>query len=195
MKGSLSDYSKKIDYFISILENFIENFKKLSKSDRAITSTEDDDSEELSPNEGFFNFLKNNFYQFLYPVNDIKQVDVEFLNLEIIPELFDQFIKIYFQNKQFFYDNFKDLKFSLIYRMFDLIPSEKFEIKNETIEILKEKINQGECKSDWLDVSFLNEYYESLPKTDRDYLFSLRTLILMTLRREKREFQDINYNI
>ena len=59
------------------------------------------------------------------------------------------------------------------------------------MNFLIKELNLGNCKYDWLESNLLKQNYQQLSGEDQEYFSTLKTLILLVLRCNKRQIKDI----
>ena len=108
-------------------------------------------------------------------------------NISIVPYLFDEFIRIVIKYKT----NKSSPLYGLgeIFRAFDNIFS--FQIQQETLNYLRNKLVDDLIDANWLNIPFLSNYYRSFPRRKKIMRFHIRNLILLAVRSKNRKIKDI----
>jgi len=135
--------------------------------------------------------LNENIQKFVYNAL-IKNIDdgIKTLYSFLFPDLFHKIIETIFEKKQ---TKIKPLfhfgRFHLAFKNFH-----DFKILEVTIELIKNKLLEGECNTEWIDIPYLKIIYNSLSVDNEKKLrFLVRNLILLGHRNRQRAFnEDIN---
>jgi hypothetical protein len=182
-----------IEYFLKKCNELLKERDKQPKSKEAVNKTEEKEKNEADYINFASNFIKSVLNYIIIGQNESDEEGSYNPNYEILPELFHEFITFYFKNKVKFDKMFPTLNFNWIYDIFRISNenSKHFKIQLETMNFLIKELNLGICGYEWLESNLLKQNYQQLSEDDQEYFSTLKTLILLVLRCNKRQIRDI----
>ncbi len=169
MSSSLPNSDIILDGFSTACLNWIKQIYEEQKLNK------NKESHEVSEVSTFnlSSFIKNTIFSLTNQWNETSL-------FELLPFFFHNFITISVKIMP------KDQKY--LFKLGDLLRGflniSEFYIRQDTIVFIKNKLQNGEMKSEWADVDSLEEYYMNLPKTQKKLRYEIRNLIMIVLRTE-----------